>query len=104
MRERITEALTRRRFGGAVLSLAGRLTRRTLAGAVLLSAGIVLALVVLLPGGDDDAGKRPTTTTKRLPVRIVSAPALGLAFAHPTTWTRTLQGQVFNLRSPDRAT
>lgn len=90
MRDRITAALTRRRFGGAVLLL----------------AGIVLAAIVLWPGGGGGqtaTRPAPAPRTSRLPVRIVSVPALGLAFAHPTTWTRTVEGQVFSLRSPDRS-
>jgi hypothetical protein len=91
MPDRITAALTRRRFGGAVLLL----------------AGIVLATIVLWPGGgrggQTATHPAPPPRTSRLPVRIVSVPALGLAFAHPTTWTRTVEGQVFSLRSPDRS-
>ena len=89
MTDRSTAALTRRRFGGAVLLL----------------AGIILAVLVLWPqghGGQSSVTRTvPGSQAKRLPIRIVSVPALGLAFAHPTSWTRTVEGQVFNLRSPD---
>ncbi len=79
MPDRITDALTRRRLGGAVLLL----------------AGIAVAAIVLWPGGGD------RTATKRLPVRIVSVPPLGLGFVHPRTWKRTLSGKVIRLTSPD---
>ena len=71
------------------------LTRRRLGGAVLLLAGIVVAAIVLWPSGDDRA------QTKPLPVRIVSVPPLGLGFAHPRKWKRTVSGQVIRLTSPD---
>jgi len=79
MPDRITEALTRRRLGGAVLLL----------------AGIIVATIVLWPGGDDRADTKP------LPIRIVSVPPLGLGFAHPRTWKRTVTGQVIRVTSPD---
>ena len=79
MRDRITAALTRRRLGGAVLVL----------------AGVVVAAVVLWPG-DDRAKPDP------LPIRIVSVPPLGLGFAHPRDWKRTVSGEVIRLTSPDR--
>jgi hypothetical protein len=79
MPQRITEALTRRRLGGAVLLL----------------AGIVVAAIVLWPGGDDRADTKP------LPIRIVSVPPLGLGFAHPRDWKRTVSGTVIRLTSPD---
>ncbi len=79
MPDRITAALTRRRLGGAVLLL----------------AGIIIATIVLWPGGGD--GK----ATKPLPVRIVSVPPLGLGFAHPREWKRTVRGQIIRLSSPD---
>ncbi len=78
MGQRITAALTRRRLGGAVLLL----------------AGITIAAIVLWPGGDD----RPQT---KLPIRIVSVPPLGLGFAHPRDWKRTISGTVIRLTSPD---
>jgi hypothetical protein len=76
----ITEALTRRRLGGAVLLL----------------AGIAVAAFVLWPsGGGDD---RPAT--KKLPVRFVSVPPLGLGFVHPTSWKRTVSKRIISLRAP----
>ena len=78
MPDRITAALTRRRLGGAVLLL----------------AGIVVAMIVLWPGDD-----RPET--KPLPIRIVSVPPLGLGFAHPRDWKRTISGDTIRLTSPD---
>jgi hypothetical protein len=75
----ITEALTRRRLGGAVLLL----------------AGIAVAAFVLWPsGGGDD---RPA---KKLPVRFVSVPPLGLGFVHPTSWQRTVSKRIISLRAP----
>lgn len=79
MTDRITAALTRRRLGGAVLLL----------------AGIIVAAIVLWPSGSDRA------ETKPLPVRIVSVPPLGLGFAHPRNWKRTISGQTIRLSSPD---
>ncbi len=106
MRDRITEALTRRRLGGAVLLL-DRITellatRTRLVGAGLLLAGVIIGMIVLWPG-DDDGDKPPRAKSKPLPVRIVSVPPLGLAFVHPRTWTRTVHERVISLRSPDRS-
>jgi hypothetical protein len=80
MRERLNDAPTRRRLGGAVLLL----------------AGIVVAVVVLWPGGDAKPAKRRT-----LPARIVSVPPLGMGFAHPTSWRRKVSGRVIGVRSPE---
>lgn len=71
------------------------LTRRRLGGAVLLLAGIAIAVVVLWPGGRDGPA-----APRKLPVRFVSIPPLGMAFAHPTSWKRTLRGRVIDLRAP----
>ncbi|HEV2059801.1 MAG TPA: hypothetical protein VGR11_10620 [Solirubrobacteraceae bacterium] len=72
----------------------GALTRRRLGGAVLLLAGIVIAAIVLWPGGG-------RAEPEPLPVRIVSVPPLGLGFAHPREWKRNVDGQVLRLTSPD---
>lgn len=72
----------------------GALTRRRLGGAVLLLAGLVVAAIVLWPGGD---GADP----EPLPVRIVSVPPLGIGFAYPRTWKRDIDGTVIRLTSPD---
>jgi hypothetical protein len=72
------------------------LTRRRLGGAVLLLAGIVVAAVVLWPGGGGD--DRPAV--KKLPVRFVSVPPLGLGFVHPTSWTRSVRKRIIALRAP----
>ena len=106
MRDRITEALTRRRLGGAVLLL-DRITellatRTRVVGAGLLLAGVIVGMIVLWPGGDGDKPP-PRAKGKPLPVRIVSVPPLGLAFVHPKTWTRTVHERVISLRSPDRS-
>ena len=108
MRDRITEALTRRRLGGAVLLLdritAILATRARLVGAGLLLAGVIVAMIVLWPSGDDDEkSPPPRATAKPLPVRIVSVPPLGLGFVHPRTWTRAVHERVISLRSPDRS-
>jgi hypothetical protein len=79
MRDRITAALTRRRLGGAVLVL----------------AGIIVAAVVLWPSGSDK------TAVKPLPIRIVSVPPLGIGFAHPRDWKRTVSGETLRLTSPE---
>ncbi len=79
MRQRITAALTRRRFGGAVLLL----------------AGIIVAALVLWPNGTEK------TATKPLPIRIVSVPPLGLGFAHPREWKRVVSGETIRVTSPD---
>jgi len=81
MPQRITAALTRRRFGGAVLLL----------------AGLIVAAIVLWPGGSDEDAVTP------LPVRIVSVPPLGLGFAHPREWSRKVSGETIRLTSPDNS-
>jgi hypothetical protein len=75
------------------------LTGRRLGGALFVLCGVIVAAIVLWPSGDDGNGK----PLKVQPVRIVSIPQLGLAFAHPRTWKRTLAGRVIRLRSPDGA-
>jgi hypothetical protein len=74
-----------------------QITRRRLGGAALVLAGLVVAGIVLWPviRGDDGAPAREPA------VRIVSVPDLGLAFAHPRTWKRSVKGKVIRLRSPD---
>ena len=72
-------------------------TRRRLGGAVLLFAGIVVAAVVLWPGGDDPAKPK----VRKLPARIVAVPPLGMGFAHPTSWKRKVSKAVIAVRSPD---
>src|SRR4051812_27087715 len=72
------------------------LTRRRLGGAVLLLAGIAVAAVVLWPGGNDGPA-----APKKLPARFVSVPPLGMVFAHPTSWKRTVSNRVIGLRAPD---
>ncbi|MEA2190697.1 MAG: hypothetical protein QOI73_818 [Solirubrobacteraceae bacterium] len=81
MLDRFLEALTGRRVGGALFVLAG-----------LIVAGAVVS-------HDDPPPAKP----KVQPARLVSVPQLGLAFAHPRTWKRTVAGQVIRLRSPDGA-
>ena len=71
-------------------------TRRRLGGAVLLMVGIVVAAVVLWPGGED-----PPAKPKKLPARIVSVPPLGMGFVHPTSWKRKVTKAVIGLRSPE---
>ena len=82
MVEILTDALTRRRLGGAVLVL----------------VGIVVAMIALWPE-DEKTSSGPA----KLPVRFVSVPPLGLGFAHPTTWQRTVSKRVIALRSPERS-
>jgi hypothetical protein len=77
-------------------AITAALTRRRLGGAVLLLAGIAIAAIVLWPSGDKE---RPVPA--KLPVRFVSVPPLGMGFAHPTSWQRTVRGRVIGLRAPD---
>jgi hypothetical protein len=83
MLDRFTDALTGRRLGGALLVL----------------SGLVVAGIVLWPGGGEDSARAPA---KIVPVRLVSVPQLGLAFAYPSTWSRTVAGRVIRLRNADR--
>lgn len=73
------------------------LTGRRLGGALFVLTGLIVAGFVLWPGGDEDRAPK----AKIQPVRLVSVPQLGLAFAHPSTWSRTASGPVIRLRSPD---
>lgn len=65
---------------------------------MLLFAAVAVAGLVLWPSGDDDPAPPKVTG-----VRLVSIPPLGLAFAHPTSWTRTVRGRAISLRSRDRS-
>jgi hypothetical protein len=76
------------------------LTRRRLGGAVLLLAGIAVAAFVLWPSGVWPRGDDHSAAQKKLPVRFVSVPPLGLVFAHPTSWQRTVRKRVIGLRAP----
>ena len=73
------------------------MTRRRLGGAALILGGLVVAAVVLWPALHTDEPARARTA----PVRLVSVPQFGLAFAHPRSWSRKLNGRVIRLRSPD---
>ncbi len=74
------------------------LTGRRASGALFVLAGLIVAGVVLWPRDDP-----PPAKPKIQPARLVSVPQLGLAFAHPRTWKRTVSGRVLRLRSPDRS-
>lgn len=65
---------------------------------MLLLAGIIVAVLVLWPSGDDGPA-----APKPLPVRIVSVPPLGLGFVHPRDWKRAVSGKVIRVTSPDRS-
>ncbi|MGH2941671.1 MAG: hypothetical protein ACRDLN_02685 [Solirubrobacteraceae bacterium] len=75
------------------------MTRRRLGGAALILAGLVVAGLVLWSMLRDDEPARARAT----PVRLVSVPQFGLAFAHPRNWTQSVKGRVVRLRSPDGA-
>lgn len=87
MLDRLLEALTGRRLGGALLVL----------------GGVIVATVVLWTSGDRGGHASGRAPAKVDPVRIVSVPQLGLAFAHPRAWQRTIAGRVIRLRSPGGA-
>ncbi len=78
-------------------------TGRRLGGALFVLGGLVVAAIILWPSGKSPSSgdRRPA---KIQPVRIVSVPQLGLAFAHPRTWVRSVSGRVIRLRSPDGTT
>ncbi|CAA9528401.1 MAG: hypothetical protein AVDCRST_MAG67-4260 [uncultured Solirubrobacteraceae bacterium] len=76
------------------------LTRRRLGGAALVLAGLAVAGVVLWPALDRDD---PAPARAAPAVRLVSIPELGLTFAHPRSWKRSVKGRVLFLRSPRRA-
>jgi hypothetical protein len=78
------------------------LTGRRLGGALLLLAGVIVLLIVLWPSGDDGGGRRPAARGTQ-PARLVSVPQLGLAYAYPSTWSRTVSGRVIRLSSPGDA-
>jgi hypothetical protein len=71
------------------------LTGRRLGGALFVLAGLIVAGVVLWPGGGD----RPRARGIQ-PARIVSIPQFGMTFAYPSTWERTVSGLVVALHAP----
>jgi hypothetical protein len=73
------------------------MTRRRLGGAALILGGLVIAAAVLWPALHSDEPAR----ARAAPVRIVSVPQFGLAFGHPRSWSRKINGRVIRLRSPD---
>jgi len=77
-------------------------TGRRLGGALFVLGGLVVAAIVLWPGGGSSTSKS-SKPPKIQPVRIVSVPQLGLAFAHPRSWSPSVSGRVIRLRSPDGA-
>jgi hypothetical protein len=78
------------------------MTGRRLGGALFVLGGLIVAAIVLWPGGGSSpSSSKSSKPAKIQPVRIVSVPQLGLAFAHPATWTRSVAGRVIRLRSPD---
>src|SRR6476661_6573649 len=76
------------------------LTGRRLGGALLVLAGVIVAGAVLWPSRDGDGAPKPPRVQ---PVRIVSVPQLGMAFAYPSTWSRSVSGEVIRLHAPDGA-
>lgn len=77
------------------------MTGRRLGGALFVLGGLIVAAIVIWPSGGDTPSSKSAPPAKIQPVRIVSVPQLGLAFAHPRTWTRTVSGSVISLRSPE---
>ncbi len=73
------------------------MTRRRLGGAALILGGLVVAALVLWPVLRSDE----PTQARAAPVRLVTVPQFGLAFAHPRSWSRRISGRVIRLRSPD---
>lgn len=67
---------------------------------MLVLAGLAVAAAVLLSRPDAEPSSAGRTAPEPS-LRIVSVPALGLAFRHPASWERTADGQVIRLRSPD---
>lgn len=78
------------------------LTGRRLGGALLVLTGLIVAGVVLWPSGDDQGSSRANEGGVQR-ARIVSVPQLGLTFAYPATWSRTVSGRVIRLRAPKGA-
>jgi hypothetical protein len=77
------------------------LTGRRLGGALFVLAGLLVAGVVLWPGGDDGEDTASQGGVQR--ARIVSVPQLGLTFAYPATWSRDVSGRVIRLHAPKGA-
>lgn len=73
------------------------MTRRRLGGAALILGGLVVAALVLWPALRSDE----PTQARATPVRLVTVPQFGLAFAHPRSWSRKVSGRVIRLRSSD---
>jgi hypothetical protein len=79
-------------------SLLDALTGRRLGGALFVLAGLIVAGIVLWPGDDGGGDAQPARGVQ--PARIVSVPQLGLTFAYPSTWSRTVSGLVIRLKAP----
>jgi hypothetical protein len=78
-------------------ALLDALTGRRLGGALFVLAGLIVAGIVLWPSDDKGGGAREGGV---LPARIVSVPQLGLTFAYPATWSRSVSGRVIRLQAP----
>lgn len=71
--------------------------RRRIVGVAAVLAGIGLAVAVLLSRGDGSVARPPAAPQ----VRTAFVPQLGLVVAYPSSWTRTIDGRVIRLRSPE---
>jgi len=76
------------------------LTGRRLGGALFVLVGLIVAGMVLWPSGEKGDPPKARGTQ---PARIVSVPLLGLTFAYPATWSRSVSGLVIRLHAPRRA-
>ena len=79
-------------------ALLDALTGRRLGGALFVLAGLIVAGIVLWPSDDKDGGSAREGGV--LPARIVSVPQLGITFAYPATWSRSISGRVIRLQAP----
>ena len=73
-----------------------RPVRRRIIGAGSIVAGMVVAAIVLIGGGESTGKSEPARVT-----RTAAIPRVGMSVSYPRSWRRHEDGRVVRLRSPE---